>query len=244
MMRLLSDGRRWPGWSCCGRARRLPPGDCPARGHGRRPAPAATRSATAVGTSSRVPPGKDAAVDAPRAGRPRRPTHADARGASARRRRLPFQHPQVILALDRSASMQERPASGGSSRLQGVQARAGDPDPAVPARCTSGTSSSRWPTARRARCCASRVVTPGKETLSAIQRRWSCELRAGQLPEHHQGLAGGRGADGQPPRLRRPAATTFDQRHVFLLTDGEPSCAASASSDDQCMTGPARRPSG
>ena len=195
---------------------------------------------TGVGSSSSrdggrdiqlVSPGKDAAVDnrEPDGRSDRNTPDAEARceGRSVR-----FQHPRVILALDRSSSMQERPASGGSSRLHGVQhvlesliyrySRAvyfGYVEFPI-ADCPVGT------------CCASRVITPGKESLSTIQRRWACELQ----PASCQSTTKDSPVAEALMASRRDFETggsEFDQRHLFLMTDGEPSCSASAM-DDQC----------
>ena len=66
-----------------------------------------------------VSPGKDAQADSRDVGVDRAPPpDAEER---CQQREVTFQHPRVILALDRSASMQERPAAGGTSRLHGVQ---------------------------------------------------------------------------------------------------------------------------
>jgi hypothetical protein len=148
-------------------------------------------------------------------------------------RRVTFQHPRVILAVDRSASMQERPVAGGASRLHGLQhmleplirryARAvhfGYVEFPV-ADCPAGS------------CCASRVVTPSKDSLGPIQRRWSCELEPASCQSTTkdspvaEALMGSR-------REFEVGGNDFDQRHVFLMTDGEPSCSASAM-DDECI---------
>jgi hypothetical protein len=127
--------------------------------------------------------------------------------------------------------MQERPAAGGSSRLHGVQHlletvirkyRAvyfGYVEFPV-AECPAGT------------CCASRVITPGKESLGSIQRRWSCEFEPATCssttkdsPVAEALIAARRDFDN--------GGNDFDTRHVFLMTDGEPACSASMP-DDQC----------
>ena len=76
-------------------------------------------------------------------------------------------------------------------------------------------------------CCASEVVPPARTTLDAIQRRWTCELEPASCqnttkdsPVAEALMASRRYFEGR--------GNEFDQRHVFLMTDGEPSCSASA----------------
>jgi hypothetical protein len=177
-----------------------------------------------------VSPGKDAPADSRDVGVDRAPPpDAEER---CQQREVTFQHPRVILALDRSASMQERPAAGGTSRLHGVQHaletlmrryfRAvyfGYVEFPV-ADCPIGT------------CCASEVVPPARTTLGAIQRRWTCELEPASCQNTTkdspvaEALMASR-------RYFGSRGNEFDQRHVFLMTDGEPACSASVS-DDEC----------
>jgi hypothetical protein len=174
-----------------------------------------------------VSPTRDAAADA----RPDRSADLEESCESVGRAAM-FQHPRLILALDRSASMQERPA-GGVSRLHGVQHviealirkyyRAvyfGYVEFPV-AECPAGS------------CCASQAVTPAKDSLSLIERRWSCEFEPATCQSTTkdspiaEALASSR-------KVLDGGGNDFDQRHVFLMTDGEPACAASTT-DDECV---------
>jgi hypothetical protein len=177
-----------------------------------------------------VSPGKDAPVDSRDVAVDRAPPpDAEER---CQRREVTFQHPRVILALDRSASMQERPVAGGTSRLHGVQHvletlmrryyRAvyfGYVEFPV-ADCPMGT------------CCASKVVPPTKNTLDGIRRRWTCDLEPPSCPNTTKDSPV---AEALMASRRDYGSNEygFDQKHVFLMTDGEPSCSASAS-DDEC----------
>jgi hypothetical protein len=177
-----------------------------------------------------VSPGRDAAVDGREAGPDRAPPDAEER---CEQRRVTFQHPRVILALDRSTSMQEKPAGSTVSRLHGVQHvlealmkryyRAvyfGYVEFPV-ADCPAGT------------CCAGRVVTPARDTLGPIQRRWSCELEPASCQSTTKDSPVAEALMGCRREFEN-GGSDFDQRHVFLITDGDPSCSASAM-DDECV---------
>jgi hypothetical protein len=73
-------------------------------------------------------------------------------------------------------------------------------------------------------CCASSVITPGRDTAATIQKRWDCV--AGSVCRESGGDA--------PASMALRAArerfiqldTAISSRHVFLLTDSEPTCQA------------------
>ncbi len=133
------------------------------------------------------------------------------------------ENPQVILALDRSASMWQKYNGSGYTRLEETQStiksllatyhaavHVGYVD--FPSDCPSGTSG----------CCASSAIAPGRETSTMIQRRWDCA--AGSVCRES-------GSDAPASMALRNARERFAQldtaissRHVFLITDSEPTC--------------------
>ena len=144
-----------------------------------------------------------------------------------------FQHPKVIIALDRSASMQERPAAGGMSRLHGVQSVLEPLIKRYQLALHFGYVEFPITDCFEGRCCASRAVTPARETLASIKRRWSCELGPASCgsttkdsPVSEALYSSWQGFD--------RSDNGVDSRHVLLLTDGEPTCAVNPTSD-ACM---------
>jgi Mg-chelatase subunit ChlD len=133
--------------------------------------------------------------------------------------------PQVVVALDRSASMWQKYGSAVTTRLEDAQqalrtlmatyhdaVHMGYVDfPAAdcPAAATPG-------------CCASQVISPGRDTGDAIQRRWSCGTQAACTETNGDApmSAALRSARDRFADLDQPISS----RHVFLLTDSEPTC--------------------
>jgi hypothetical protein len=138
------------------------------------------------------------------------------------------ENPQVIVALDRSASMWQKYGGSVLTRLEETQrtlksllmtyhdaVHVGYVEfPA--ADCAAGAPPG---------CCASPVISPGRDAVDTIQRRWSCVGQTASCSETE--------ADAPVAAALRGARDRFadqDQpissRHVFLLTDSEPACAA------------------
>jgi hypothetical protein len=140
------------------------------------------------------------------------------------------QTPQVIITLDRSGSMFKKYGTSTVTRLQSVQqALRGLLDTysdsihfgyvEFPVKtCTSG-------------CCASTVIPPNPQTLSAIEKRWSCDLLPASCSQTTN--------DSPAAQALRESRWFYEDedtwpasRHVVLLTDGEPSCAANTAHND------------
>jgi hypothetical protein len=133
------------------------------------------------------------------------------------------ENPQVILALDRSASMWQKYNGSGFTRLEETQAAIkglfGTYHAAVhvgyvefPSDCPSGGSG----------CCASPVISPGRETGVMIQRRWDCA--AGTVCRESGGDAPASMALRNARERFMQLDTAISSRHVFLITDSEPTC--------------------
>jgi hypothetical protein len=143
------------------------------------------------------------------------------------------QTPQVIITLDRSGSMWKKYGTATLTRLQIVQQALhglletysdaihfGYVEFPIKA-CTSG-------------CCASSVIPPNPQTLSAIEKRWSCEFQPATCSQTTN--------DSPAAQALRESRWFFEDedewpgtRHVVLLTDGEPACAANMEKNDCAM---------
>jgi hypothetical protein len=138
------------------------------------------------------------------------------------------ENPQVIVALDRSASMWQKYDGSAFTRLEETQrtlkALLATYHDAVhigyvefPATdCATGSS---------AGCCASPVISPGEDTLEVIERRWRCDYQGATCQDYE--------SDAPAAAALRNARQRFagedepiSSRYVFLLTDSEPSCGA------------------
>jgi hypothetical protein len=137
------------------------------------------------------------------------------------------ENPQVVVALDRSASMWQKYGPSVTTRLEETQLTLDTlmttyhdavhlgyvefPAAECPAAATPG-------------CCASPVISPGRDTGDAIQRRWTCGTQAAAACTETNGDAPMSAA----LRSARDRFADLDQpissRHVFLLTDSEPAC--------------------
>ena len=143
------------------------------------------------------------------------------------------QTPQVIIALDRSSSMFKTYGTATVTRLQilqqtlrtllktyGESVHFGYVDFPVKV-CPTG-------------CCASQIIPPNPQTLTAIEKRWGCEL---------QPVTCGQTTDDSPAgQALREARWLYEDeetwpasRHVLLLTDGEPMCKANMAHNDCSM---------
>ena len=140
------------------------------------------------------------------------------------------QTPQVIVTLDRSASMMKKYGTSTVTRLQLVQQALRELMDTYsdsihfgyvefPVKnCTSG-------------CCASTVIPPNPQTLSAISKRWNCEFQPATCSQTTN--------DSPAAQALRESRWFYEDedawpasRHVVLLTDGEPSCAANTAHND------------
>jgi hypothetical protein len=132
--------------------------------------------------------------------------------------------PQVVIALDRSASMGKKYGTSTQTRLQIVQETLrslmktyqasidfGYVEFPVKENCAANT------------CCASQIIPPNQRALAVIEKRWGCELGTPACSETT--------ADSPVVEALRQARWYFvdgrvgPTRHVALMTDGEPSCA-------------------
>ncbi len=143
------------------------------------------------------------------------------------------ENPQVILALDRSASMWQKYGGSVLTRLEETQrtlrAVLATYHDAVHAGYLEFPSSDCSPGTGPG-CCASPVISPGRDTIDPIQRRWGCVAQAPTCSETE--------ADAPTSSALRSARNRFadlDQssssRHVFLLTDSDPACSTRAGAE-------------
>jgi hypothetical protein len=143
------------------------------------------------------------------------------------------QTPQVMITLDRSGSMFKKYGTSTVTRLQIVQQALhqllenysdaihfGYVEFPVKS-CQSG-------------CCASMVIPPNPQTLSAIEKRWNCDFQPASCTQTTN--------DSPATQALRESRWFFEDedawpasRHVLLLTDDEPSCSASAEKNDCAM---------
>jgi hypothetical protein len=152
------------------------------------------------------------------------------------------QHPQVIIAFDRSTSMNDKVTLGTGSGTV-----------AMPVITTTRTQMAQqavrtlidkyyravyfgyveFPLAcRSTSCCTSGVLSPGPYTLEAIDSWWRCR----NMPPSCNDTT----ADSPVGSAIMRARSWFDKddnviasRQVFVLTDGEPSCSLTPM-EDQC----------
>jgi hypothetical protein len=135
------------------------------------------------------------------------------------------ENPQVVIALDRSASMWQKYGGSAFTRLEETQRALKSLLATYHAAVHIGYvefPASECPGAGGGNCCAGSVISPGRDTGGAIQRRWDCSPGA---------ACSETGTDAPLSMALRNVRerfamldTAISSRHVFLLTDSEPAC--------------------
>jgi hypothetical protein len=136
------------------------------------------------------------------------------------------ENPQVVVALDRSASMWQKYNGSAFTRLEETQRTLRRLMATYHAAVHIGYvefPASECPAGSSAACCASNVILPGRDTASAIQRRWDCT--AGSACSEAESDAPASLALRNVRERFAMLDAAISSRHVFLLTDSEPACS-------------------
>jgi hypothetical protein len=138
----------------------------------------------------------------------------------------------VIVALDRSSSMWKKPDPSSSTRLQNTQRELRDL--ILKYRSTVRFGYVEFPVVKDCRagmCCASTMIPANSSSLSVIERAWNCTNQPPTCLESTE--------DSPVAQALKNIRTSLEgsssppgSRHVLLVTDGEPSCAANTEKND------------
>lgn len=147
--------------------------------------------------------------------------------------RVRQQTPQVIITLDRSASMWKKYGTSTITRLATVQNALRNVIKTYREAIHFGYLEFPVRDCGEA-CCASEIIPPNPRTQQLIEKRWSCEFLPATCAQT---------MNDSPTAVGLKASRLFfaqedpwhASRHVLLLTDGEPSCTARATENPCTM---------
>ena len=135
-------------------------------------------------------------------------------------------NPHLVLAVDRSASMTEKPATAAASRQTALQNVLRPLIKTYQQAIYFGYVEFPSPECQHGDCCSGAYLPPSYNTLRLIERRWSCE---GQTTCPTRTNDSPVGAALWECRQRYDSAEQIPgTRNVLLFTDGEPACSSAA----------------
>jgi hypothetical protein len=143
--------------------------------------------------------------------------------------------PQVMFALDRSASMWKKPDTATSTRLQSTQRVLKDLMYRYHDSLRFGYVEFPVKECAAGMCCASAVVPPNSQSLSLIERMWSCSNGAPSCSETTDDSPIGQALAQSRRHFSSQSSSQSagpGSKHVVLMTDGEPTCSAISDKSD------------